>query len=181
FIATPGQLNIQPRIDGAIDTLKKKGSGITYKVISTGAALPHELSTIDAFWLGHKNTKGMFAVDAGSTQGVAQVMQKYGLHDKGVKGGGYDLLPKTLELLKAGHIDFTIDQQPYLQGFYPVMQLYIYQISGGLMVPSETNTGLKFVTKDTVGQYLETSSRYEGDSQQEKVLKAPSKIAAPSS
>src|SRR5919204_1063418 len=30
FIATPGSLNIQPRIDGAIDTIKKSGKGITY-------------------------------------------------------------------------------------------------------------------------------------------------------
>jgi simple sugar transport system substrate-binding protein len=181
FIATPGQLNIQPRIDGAKQGIEQSGANIQVSEVATGAQVNDELNRIDAYYQGHKDLKGMFAVDAGSTQGVAQVMQKYGLHDKGVKGGGYDLLPKTLQLLKAGHIDFTIDQQPYLQGFYPVMQLYIYQISGGLMVPSETNTGLKFVTKDTVGQYLETSSRYEGDSQQEKVLKAPSKIAAPSS
>jgi ABC-type sugar transport system substrate-binding protein len=44
--------------------------------------------------------------------GVGQVIQKYKLRDKGVKGGGYDLLPKTLELLQADQIDFTIDQQP---------------------------------------------------------------------
>ena len=181
FIATPGQLNIQPRIDGAKQGIEQSGANIQVSEVETGAAVNDELNRIDAYYQGHKDLKGMFAVDAGSTQGVAQVMQKYGLHDKGVKGGGYDLLPKTLQLLKGGHIDFTIDQQPYLQGFYPVMQLYIYQISGGLMVPSETNTGLKFVTQDTVGQYLQTSSRYEGDSQQEKVLKAPSKIAAPSS
>ena len=29
FIATPGSLNIQPRIDGAIDTIKKSGEGVT--------------------------------------------------------------------------------------------------------------------------------------------------------
>ena len=113
----------------------------------------------------------MFAVDAGSTQGVAQVMERYGLHEKGVRGGGYDLLPKTLELLQAGHIDFTIDQQPYLQGFYPMMQLYLYKISGGLTGPAETNTGLVFVTKEQAKQYLETESRFEGDSEQQKILK----------
>ena len=37
----------------------------------------------------------MFAVDAGSTQGVAQVMEQFGLHEQGVKAGGYDLLPET--------------------------------------------------------------------------------------
>ncbi len=64
----------------------------------------------------------MFAVDAGSTQAVAQVIQKYKLRDKGVKGGGYDLLEPTMKLLADDQIDFTIDQQPYLQGFLPVLR-----------------------------------------------------------
>src|SRR5688500_2592153 len=72
FIATPGTLNIQPRIDGAIDSIKKAGGAITHHTVATGAALPKELSTVDAYWIGHKETKGMFAVDAGSTQAVAQ-------------------------------------------------------------------------------------------------------------
>jgi simple sugar transport system substrate-binding protein len=172
FIATPGQLNIQPRIDGAIQAIEDSGAPIDYEQIETGAEIPEELNRIDAYYQGHKDVKGMFAVDAGSTQGVAQTMQKYGLHEQGVRGGGYDLLPKTLQLLDEGHIDFTIDQQPYLQGFYPVMQLFLHKISGGLTGPAETNTGLVFVTPQDAGQYLQTSSRYEGDTEQQKILKS---------
>ena len=91
-------------------------------MIATGAALPKELSTVDAYYVGHKDVKGMFAVDAGSTQAVAQVIQKYKLRDKGVKGGGYDLLEPTMKLLADDQLDFTIDQQPYLQGFFPVLR-----------------------------------------------------------
>jgi simple sugar transport system substrate-binding protein len=163
FIATPGSLNIQPRIDGAIDTIKKSGKGITYHTIATGAAVPKELSTIDAYWLGHKDTKGMFAVDAGSTQGVAQVMKKYNLSSK-VSAGGYDLLTPTIELLQAGQIDFTIDQQPYLQGFLPVLELYMYKASQTLTGLADVNTGLKFLDKTTVKPYVSTKSRYEGSS-----------------
>jgi simple sugar transport system substrate-binding protein len=163
FIATPGSANIQPRIDGAIDTLKKS-SGITYHTVATGAAVPKELSTIDAYWLGHKDTKGMFAVDAGSTQGVAQVIKKYKLRDQGVKGGGYDLLEPTIQLLQAGQIDFTIDQQPYLQGFLPVLQLYMYKASQNLTGLADVNTGLVFLDKETVKPYTSTKSRYEGSS-----------------
>ncbi len=47
FIATPGALNIQPRIDGAQDTLKAHPA-IKTQVVATGAALPQELSTIDS-------------------------------------------------------------------------------------------------------------------------------------
>ncbi len=163
FIATPGQLNIQPRIDGALDTIKKSGGGLTAHTITTGAALPKELSVIDAYWLGHKDTKGMFAVDAGSTQGVAQTIKKYNISDK-VRGGGYDLLTPTMELLQAGQIDFTIDQQPYLQGFLPVLELYMYKASQALTGIADVNTGLNFLDKETVKPYLSTKSRYEGNS-----------------
>ena len=40
----PGSLNIQPRIDGAIDSIKKSGKDIEYKAIATGAELNEELS-----------------------------------------------------------------------------------------------------------------------------------------
>jgi simple sugar transport system substrate-binding protein len=174
FIATPGSLNIQPRIDGAVDAIKQSRAPIDASEIATGPELPEELAKIESYYTGHKDVKGMFAVDAGSTQGVAQVMQKFGLHEKGVVGGGYDLLPKTLELIDAGVLSFTIDQQPYLQGFYPVFQLFLWQISGGLTGPSETNTGLLFVTRETVAGYLENESRFEGDSEEQKLLEPAS-------
>ena len=164
FIATPGSLNIQPRIDGAIDTIKKSGKGVTYHTVASGAALPKELSTIDAYWLGHKETKGLFAVDAGSTQSLAQVIKKYNLRDKDVKGGGYDLLGPTTQLLAADQIDFTIDQQPYLQGFLPVLELFLYKASETLTGLADVNTGLKFLDKKTVVPYNTTKSRYEGSS-----------------
>jgi simple sugar transport system substrate-binding protein len=172
FIATPGASNIQPRIDGAQDTIKKTGKGITPHVIATGAAVPAELSVIDSYATGHPDTKGYFAVDAGSTQSLAQTIQKHSLRDKGVKGGGYDLTPVTQKLLASDQIDFTIDQQPYLQGFIPILQLFMYQASGGLSGIADTNTGLKFLDKTTVGDYNSTKSRYEGTSSAAGVTKA---------
>jgi simple sugar transport system substrate-binding protein len=174
FIATPGQLNIQPRIDGAKQSIEDSGKNIEIQQVATSANVTEERSRIEAWYNGHKDVAGMFAVDAGSTQGTAQVMAQFGLHDKGVRAGGYDLTPQILENLGKGHIDFTIDQQPYLQGFLPVIQLYLYNISGGVTGPAETNTGLVFITPDTVDRYLETSSRFEGDSETQKILKPPS-------
>jgi simple sugar transport system substrate-binding protein len=163
FIATPGQANIQPRIDGAKQTLKSHSS-ITPHVVTTGAALPAELSVIDSYATGHPDTKGYFAVDAGSTQGLAQTIQKHNLRGKGVKGGGYDLTPITQKLLAGDQIDFTIDQQPYLQGFLPVLQLYMNKVSNSLSGIADVNTGLKFLDKTTVVPYNSTKSRYEGTS-----------------
>jgi simple sugar transport system substrate-binding protein len=171
FIATPGSANIQPRIDGAKQALKS-ASNITPHVIATGAQTPAELSVIDSYATGHANTKGYFAVDAGSTQGLAQTIQKHNLRSKGVKGGGYDLTPVTQKLLAQDQIDFTIDQQPYLQGFIPILQLYMYNVSGTLSGIADTNTGLKFLDKTTVVPYNSTKSRYEGTSSSPGVAKA---------
>ncbi|HEY5431589.1 MAG TPA: sugar ABC transporter substrate-binding protein [Solirubrobacteraceae bacterium] len=171
FIATPGSLNIQPRIDGAIATLKAHSS-IKYHVVATGAAVPQELSTITAYAVSHPNTKGYFAVDAGSTQSLAQVIRKQGLASKGVKGGGYDLTPVTEQLLAAGDIQFTIDQQPYLQGFLPILELYLYQVSSKLSGIADVDTGLKFLDKTTVVPYSSTKSRFEGTGTSAGVQKA---------
>jgi simple sugar transport system substrate-binding protein len=171
FIATPGAANIQPRIDGAKDTLKAHPN-IKYDVVATGAAVPAELTAINSWAQGHSSAKGMFAVDAGSTQGLAQTIQKQGLKDKGWVGGGYDLTPITEQLLAAGYIQFTIDQQPYLQGFLPILELYLYNASQGLTGPADVDTGLKFLDKTTVVPYSSTKSRYEGTSNSPGVQKS---------
>ena len=171
FIATPGAANIQPRIDGAKDTLKAHPN-IKYDVVATGAAVPAELTAINSWAQGHSSAKGMFAVDAGSTQGLAQTIQKQGLKAKGWVGGGYDLTPITEQLLHAGYIEFTIDQQPYLQGFLPILELYFYNASQGLTGPADVDTGLKFLNKTTVTPYSSTKSRYEGTSNSPGVQKS---------
>jgi simple sugar transport system substrate-binding protein len=171
FIATPGQLNIQPRIDGASDAIKQSGKSLKFTPVATNADVTKGLSIIDAYAQGHPNLAGMLAVDAGSTSSVGQVVQKYKMRDKGLKvAGGFDLVPETLQAIKGGSLDYTIDQQPYLQGFLPVLYLYLYKLSGGLVFPSETNTGLLFVTKDTVDPYLQTKTRFEGSSTQQQVV-----------
>jgi simple sugar transport system substrate-binding protein len=158
FIATPGSGNIQPRVDGAKAVI---GSTLKVDVVATGPLLPQEASVIDSYYLGHKDINGMFAVDAGSTLNTALTSKKYGLHAKGVASGGFDLQPGTLAAINSGDLDFTIDQQPYQQGFLPVLYLWLYKLSGGLQTPSTTNTGLSFVTKDNVTPYL-SPSYFEG-------------------
>lgn len=176
FIATPGTLNLQPRIDGAASVLKP--AGIDFVQVATGAALTQELSTIEAWYLGHKNVKFMYAVDDGSTDEEAKIIKKYGLASKGIHGSGYDVGTATLTDVHNGSLAFTIDQQAYLQGFLPILQLFMYQISGGLMRPVDTDTGLKVVTKSTVGPYFTNKDRFEGSSSTEKILTPPTKLSA---
>ena len=170
FIATPGSANLQPRIEGAEKAIKASGKPITAHAVATGAAVAQEQSAIEAWYLSHKSAKGMYAVDGGSTESLAKVMQKLGLPAKGVKAGGFDLTEQTQKLLQEGNIEFTIDQQPYLQGFQPVVELFLYQVSGTLTGPADINTGLKFLDKETVKPYVSTKSRFEGTSSTVKVV-----------
>ena len=167
FIATPNQQNIQPRVDGALDAIRDSGKPLRVHVVASGVDVVTERKKVEATYQANKSARGLFAVDAGSTQGVADVMRVHGLHAKGVRAGGYDLLPATLQAIHDRNLDFTIDQQPYLQGFLPVLQLFLDRYSGGLVAPADTNTGLNFVTRANVARYLTTKSRFEGSSSRE--------------
>ncbi|MGO8894492.1 MAG: substrate-binding domain-containing protein [Streptosporangiaceae bacterium] len=158
FIATPGTGNIQPRYDGAASVLTP--AGYTVKEIATGALTSGEGAAEKAFLTGAKSTlKGAFAVDAGSTEQLGPALASVGLK---IPAGGFDLTPGTLTAINAGQLNFTIDQNPYLQGFLPTLYLYLFNLTGGLVAPPNTDTGLTFVTKSTVGPYLNTKTSYEG-------------------
>jgi simple sugar transport system substrate-binding protein len=178
FTANAGSANLQPRLEGAEKAIKESGAPIKLATIVTGSLESGEKSAIEAYWTGHQSTKGMYAVDGGDTAELAGVMQKLGLAAKGVKAGGFDLTEKTQKLLHEGYIEFTIDQQPYLQGFIPILQLFQWQVSGSLTGPAEVDTGLKFIDKETVTPYVNSKSRYEGTASGAKVVPIPAGTAA---
>lgn len=180
FIATPGALNIQPRIDGCQQAIKDSGKPINFTPVATNADATKGAAIIDAYINGHQNLAGILAVDAGSTYAVGQSVKKYNMRSKGMKvAGGFDLTPETLTGIKEGSLDFTIDQQPYLQGFLPVLALYLFKLSGGLVTPVQTNTGLSFVTKDNVDPYQSTQTRYEGSTTDKRLVSRSGAIAHP--
>ena len=172
FCADPAASNLQPRIDGAASVLRP--AGVVCPEIATGETLVQEAAAVNAWYLGHKDVKFMYAVDAGSTSGAAATVLRYKLRGK-VFVGGFDLLTTTVAAVANGSQLWTIDQQPYLQGFLPVLQLYLYNVSGGLLRPVDTDTGLKFVSKSDIAPYT-TANRYEGTSGSPVTLTPPSVI-----
>lgn len=169
FIATPGTANIQPRMNGAIDALK--GTNVKAHEVASGAAESTELTNETAFVSSHKDFKGFFAVDGGSTAAVGQAIQKNGLKGK-VAGGGTDLTPITEQMLAGGYIQFTVDQQPYLEGFFSILELYLYRASNNLTGTASIATGPKLVNQTSVKEYVSTKTRYEGTSTEAGVQKS---------
>ncbi|MGD0067909.1 MAG: substrate-binding domain-containing protein [Streptosporangiaceae bacterium] len=172
-IAQPGSLNIQPRLDGAAAALQAAGMTVMFGTagFDGGASASAEATAVPEFIQSHgSKIQGIFAVDGGDTALLGSSLQKYGLVGK-VAAGGFDLEPQTLTAVAAGQISFTIDQSPYLQGFLPTIYLYLWQLSGGLVNPATTDTGLKFVTKSNAGAYTSPTTRFEGSTSAQKYIK----------
>jgi simple sugar transport system substrate-binding protein len=173
IIATPGSGNIQPRVDGAKPVFQKAG----YQTVEVagGASQTAELAAVPAWYLGHKDVKFMYTVDSGDSIAVAQTIAKYNLKGK-VGGSGWDVGIPVLQQVQQGALLFSIDQQAYLQGFVPTVQLFLYNISAGLMKPCNTDTGLGYVTQATAGAYLQHKTRFEGSGAAQTAFAPPKKI-----
>lgn len=95
--------------------------------------------------------------------GVGPVITLSGLRaasdlGRDVTVGGFDLTPELLGEIEGGNILFTVDQQQYLQGYLPILQLFLFQtnantIGGGLPIL----TGPGFVTADNAADVLSLS------------------------
>ncbi len=172
-IATPGTGNIQPRIDGAKPVLTK--AGVNFVEVGTSATQgAPEYNKIASWYAGNKDVKFMFGVDSGDSDAIAQFIQNNKLKGK-VGGAGWDVGTPVTQGINSGNLTFTIDQQAYLQGFDTLMQLFLYNVSGGLMKPTNTDTGLGIVVKSNVGPYL-AKNRFTGTSSKQQTLKPPSSV-----
>lgn len=84
------------------------------------------------------------------------------LRDLGKKPGevllaGFDLVPVVFDEMKSGYIQLTVDQQPYLQGYYPVHQIYL--LNNFKFPPIDVNTGKAIITPADVDALLDLSGK----------------------
>jgi len=59
----------------------------------------------------------------------------------------FDLSPAVMDLINAGKVSFTIDQQQRLQGYMPIIVLHLYNNSAGLLPGANIPSGPGFVDK----------------------------------
>ena len=98
---------------------------------------------------------GVMGANGFVTPAIGDAVAQLNMGDK-VCSYGFDLGPKQQEQLKTGALDGALGQQPFLQGFWPVMQLYL-QIDRDIAA-ANLDTRAQLVTKDTVDQ---VGKRYE--------------------
>lgn len=87
--------------------------------------------------------------------GVVSVLKDRGIAPGKIIVGGFDLVPDVLAQMKAGYIQFHIDQQPYLQGYAPVIEAPL--IKNYKLAAFDVNTGSAVVTPDQVDAIMALS------------------------
>ncbi len=145
-IHTPGAENLEARIKGVQDVLADHGDFKT-RVVGTGTDLVKAESLIAAALQANPNIKGMFGVEDVTGIAIGHIIERQNLKGK-VFGGGFDLVTEELDAIQKGFMQFTIDQQPYLQGFQGVVELWLNRMYN--LSPTDINTGIAPVTADTV-------------------------------
>jgi simple sugar transport system substrate-binding protein len=145
-IHTAGAENLEARIKGVKDVLDAKG-GFKYRVVATGTDLVKAEALIAAALQANPAIKGMFGVEDVTGIAIGHIIERQKLKGK-VFGGGFDLVGEILDAIEKGHMQFTIDQQPYLQGFQGVMELYLAKKYA--ITPCDINTGIAPVTAESV-------------------------------
>jgi simple sugar transport system substrate-binding protein len=167
FAGTRELTALQPLADAVVAGLGRTGS-LSASFVSTGPDVYTQLNAVAEYVSTHREVRGLLALDNGSTEGLGFALKKLRLRRRGVVAAGSGVLPATLKLIDEGELAFTIDEQPYQQGFAAVVQLFLARLSGGLVAPSDVHTGPVVVTKANLKPYLTTRTRYEGSSSKQK-------------
>jgi len=146
-----GQVQLESRCAGAQSTFKGKYD----KIYVNGSDLPSVRSTITA------KLKQDPSIDFVLTLGAPIALNAIdAIKDTGstAKVGTFDFNPQIPPKIESGDLQFAIDQQPYLQGYLPVVLLaerarYGLFPARGELIP----TGPHFVTRANAAQAMRLS------------------------
>lgn len=153
-IGGPGLVWAEQRAKGIITYLEE--AGYTYERLDTSMKMDVAQSRIQAYLQANPQTKGVIAVEYNHAS-AAKAAENLGYKPGDLLIGGFDLVPEVLAGIKNGYIKLTIDQQPYLQGFLPIVQLYLMKEYG--LGAWDVNTGNAVVDASNVDLVLELSGK----------------------
>jgi simple sugar transport system substrate-binding protein len=145
---------LEDRRDGIQNILKQKN--VAAKVIISGNDSLKGVDVITEVLKENPEIQIILGTGQADTEAAGMVIEKY-FAGRGYWAAGFDLSPKTLQLIKDGHIRCTVDQQPYIQGFYPVVQLTHYLRYA--ICPSDVDAGATIIDKSNVDQVMALSQK----------------------
>ena len=134
-----------------------KGLEAKVEVVDTGGNDPTAVRTAVSGKLRGGNIDGMLTLGPLSALPSLRVLEEGNMLGK-VKLASFDLAPETLEATRDGKMLFLIDQQPFLQGYLPIVMLV--QNDRYAVIPAGVvGTGPGFVTKDNAARVIELSAK----------------------
>lgn len=128
------------RYHGIRDGLTDKD--VIWETVVTGDGIPELEQAFAEHLRANPQTKVVFATGLPATEAAGRAIEK-NFRNKGYVIVGFDTSAEILRMVKTGTIAFTVDQQAYAQGFYPVMQLAMLKLHG--IEPSNMDAGAKIV------------------------------------
>lgn len=158
-ISAPGQNWSEARGQGVMDFLeefKASGRDISWERIDSGTDLAVTSDRVGAYLNAHPDTTAYF--DTGFWHAaVARVLKDRGVAPGKVLLGGFDLVPEVVQQMQAGYVQVQVDQQPYMQGFMPVMQVYLAKNFG--LAPANIDTGQGIVRPADADKIMDLSAK----------------------
>jgi simple sugar transport system substrate-binding protein len=123
------------RTKGAIDALEEAGLTVDYIEIdsATDADATAGTPVFTGYVSSNPNVKIVVTDHGGLTATLETYLKAAGKGPDDIVGVGFDLSPATLEAIRSGWTDLVLDQQPWLQGYLPIVQICLakkYQFSG---------------------------------------------------
>jgi simple sugar transport system substrate-binding protein len=138
------------RTKGVIDAFEKAGLTVDYNEIdsATNADPAAGTATFTGYVSSHPDVKVVVTDHGGLTATAATYLQAAGKKPGDIKMAGFDLSPATVTAIQQGWMNLVIDQQEWLQGYLPILQICLTKVYGfsGL----DINTGAGFVDKSNV-------------------------------
>ncbi|MBN1419998.1 MAG: substrate-binding domain-containing protein [Planctomycetes bacterium] len=141
---------LEDRLRGLREVLEPKGVKTT--VIVTGNVASAGAEVIAAALRTHEDIRIVLGTGQADTEAAGLAIRSH-FAGQGYWSAGFDLSPATLRLIREGHIRCTVDQQPYVQGFYPVIQLTLFLRYG--LLPSNIDAGAAIVERGGVDRVIE--------------------------
>jgi len=141
---------LEDRLRGAQEVLKSKN--ITWTTIVTGNDAKSGAEAVSKALRENPGIRIILSSGQSDTEAAGRAIEAH-FPKQGYWSAGFDLSPKTLELIQSGQIRFVIDQQPYVQGFYPVVALTLNLRYG--IAPSDIDAGAGIVDRRNVKQVMQ--------------------------
>lgn len=103
---------------------------------------------VSAYLRANPKTEAILALGPNSAEPTIRALKQMHLAGK-IYFGTFDLSPDIVSAIRDGTINFAIDQQPFLQGYLPVLFLTLYD-RYGVIPANNVRSGPGFVTKANV-------------------------------